>query len=545
MVAQHPACAPAAAGALTARDTFGLMLCRGAMWFVVVFSAPALAYQTSEARRYFEQARQLFEQRHWDEAQSAAAKALAADPQMSNAEILLGLIASARSQFADAEKHFVRAVALEPRNYQGHAYLGSTYLQEKRLTKAAAAFRKVLELSPGNVSANYNLGLIALAQDLPSDALPHFELVTRASPSDVPALIGTLECQLMLRKNGDARQTTRRLEPLLDDRDPRLFQVATLLAQHQESIAAIPLMERARAVFPQSYDVSYNLALAHLQTKQYGRAAEVLQTLTGPQGKAEAFDLLGTVEEKRADPDNAERAFEEAARREPSNEDYRFNYGNSLVQHGKLDRAVAVFRPAVLDLPKSWKLRVGLGTACYLLGDYKTAAEELLEAVRLKPDSAPVYFLLGEAYDSAERFQRAIETAFKTYLKTGPRDPWAYYHYAAIQYGHAQAAGSGDYQTAVANLNEALRLNANFAEACLELGLIALAQDKVEQGIAALEKAVSLDPQLAAAHYRLGLAYRRTGNTAKAKVEMDRFRALKDEARYGGRVRESLASMAR
>jgi len=515
------------------------------MWFAFVFSVSALALQTSEALRYFEQARQLFERRQLDDAQSAAAKALAADPQMGNAEILLGLIASARSQFGEAEKHFVRAVALEARNYQAHAYLGSTYLQEKRLTEAAAAFRKVLELSPGNVTANYNLGLIALAEDLPFDALHRFELVTRASSSDVPALIGTLESQLLLRKTGDARQTTRQLDTLLDDRDPRLFQVATLLAQRGESAAAIPLMERARRAFPQSYDVSYNLALACLQTAQYGRAAEVLHTLTGPQGKAEAFDLLGTVEEKRTHRDNAERAFAEAARREPSNEDYRFNYGNSLVQHGKLDLAVEALRPAVIDLPKSWKLRIGLGTACYLLGDYKTAAEELLEAVRLKQDSATAYFLLGEAYDSAEHFQPAIATAFKMYLKTAPRDSWAYYHYAVILYGQAQAAGSSDYQVAGANLNEALRLNSSFAEAYLELGLIALAQDKVAQGIAALEKAVSLDPRLAAAHYRLGLAYQRTGSAARAKVEMDRFRALKDEARYGGRVRESLASMAR
>jgi tetratricopeptide (TPR) repeat protein len=387
--------------------------------------------------------------------------------------------------------------------------------------------------------------LIALTQDLPSDALHRFELVTRANHSDVPALIGTLESQLMLHKTGDAKQTSGQLETLLDDRDPRLFQVATLLAQHGESAAAIPLLERARRAFPQSYDVSYNLALACLQTGQYDRAAEVLQTLTGPQGKAEAFDLLGMVEEKRAHPDIAERAFEEAAHQEPSNEDYRFNYGNSLVQHGKLDLAVGAFRPAVIDLPKSWKLRIGLGTACYLLGDYKTAAEELLEAVKLKPDSATAYFLLGEAYDSAERFQPAIETAFNTYLKTAPRDPWAHYHYAAILYGHAQAAGSSDYQAAVTSLNQALRLNADFAEAYLQLGLIALAQDKVEQGIAALEKAVSLDPRLAAAHYRLGLAYQRAGNTAGAKEEMDRFRALKDEARYSGRVLESLGSMGR
>ena len=47
----------------------------------------------------------------------------------------------------------------------------------------------------------------------------------------------------------------------------------------------------------------------------------------------------------------------------------------------------------------------------------------------------------------------------------------------------------------MANLNQALRLNPNFAEAYVELGLIALAQGRVEEGIGALEKAVSLDPQ--------------------------------------------------
>ena len=50
-----------------------------------------------------------------------------------------------RSEFDEAEKHFVRAVALEPRNYQAHAYLGSTYLQEKRWSDAAG----VLPEGPG------------------------------------------------------------------------------------------------------------------------------------------------------------------------------------------------------------------------------------------------------------------------------------------------------------------------------------------------------------------------------------------------------------
>ncbi len=516
-----------------------------AVGIALLCSVSAIAFENSQARKYFEQARKSFEERKWEDAQAAAANALAADPQMGDAEILLGLIATMQSDFAKAEKHFARAVTLAPGNYQAHAYLGSTYLQEKRLAEAAGAFRKVLELNPGNVAANYNLGLIALAQDSPADALLLFKKVTNSSRGDVPALIGILESQLMLHKAGDAHETTRQLEGLLNRRDPRLFQVATLLAQHGESAAAIPLMDEVRAAFPQSYEVSYNLALACFQAAEYDRAAEILQTVIGLQGTAEAFDLLGTVEERRANADSAERAFLEAARRDAANEDYRFNYGNSLVRHGKLETGVAAFRAAVSDLPKSWKLRIGLGSACYLAGDYPGAAEALLAAVELKPDSATAYFLLGEAYDSAQRFQAVIEAAFTRYLKSAPHDPWAYYHFAAIQYAHEQAGGRGDYRGAEASLNQALRIYPDFAEAYYELGLIAVAEGKVERGISALEAAVRLDPQLAAAHYRLGLAYQRTGNAASAKAELDRFRALKDDAHYRGRVLELLGTMSR
>ena len=77
-----------------------------------------------------------------------------------------------------------------------------------------------------------------------------FKKVTNSSRGDVPALIGILESQLMLHKPGDAHETTRQLEGLLNRRDPRLFQVATLLVQHGESGAAIPLMDEVRAAFP-------------------------------------------------------------------------------------------------------------------------------------------------------------------------------------------------------------------------------------------------------------------------------------------------------
>lgn len=514
---------------------------RSLLVIAVSCSICGFGFQSSKAKISFERARGFYEQQQWDEAEAAASEALAADPRMGDAEVLLGLISTRRSQFTEAERHFSRAVALQPENYRAHAYLGATYLQEKRMQEAAAAFRKVLELNPENVSANHNLGIIALAENSPTEALDHFENVLRGNPADIPALVGATESQLLLRKMPDARRSAQKLDKLLADNDPRLFQAASLLAQHGESAAAIPMMERARRAYPESYDVNYNLALAFLEIGQLDRAAAVVQPFTGSQGKPEASDLLGQIEEKRGHPEAAENAFREAAQRDSASDEFQFDYGNSLVQHGKLQLATEVFRSAASAHPGSWKLRLGLGSASYLSGDYVSAVRELMETVRLKPDSATAYFLLGEAYDSAGGFQPAIEKALERYLKNAPRDPWAYYHYAVI----LRSERRNDDHAATGALREALRLNPNFAEAHLELGIIALTQGKTDVAMADLEKAVHLDPDLAAAHYRLGLVYQKIGNQQRAKAELDRFRALKDRENQRARVLESLAAVGR
>ena len=206
------------------------------------------------------------------------------------------------------------------------------------------------------------------------------------------------------------------------------------------------------------------------------------------------------------------------------------------MQHGKFSSAVTAFRAAIADVPRSWKLRIGLGSAHYLLSDYENAARDLLEAVKLKPDSTAGWFLLGEAYDSASGFQREIETAFASYLATAPSDAGAYYHYGAILYQRARADGRHDYRQAMQNVNQALRLNPNLAEAHFELGLIALAEGKTEQGVAALQKAVDLEP---------GLATARTGWVWLIGGRVTRPALRRNSGRFQGTQRRSASTRPR
>ena len=90
----------------------------------------------------------------------------------------------------------------------------------------------------------------------------------------------------------------------------------------------------------------------------------------------------------------------------------------------------------------------------------------------------------------------------------------------------SQNEGQDTVALAKANVRKALDLNPSFPEALLQLGVMA---DSDEEGIQLFERAVRLNPKLALAHYRLGLAYQRLGNAEKAKEEVDLFRKLKAE----------------
>jgi tetratricopeptide (TPR) repeat protein len=361
------------------------------------------------------------------------------------------------------------------------------------------------------------------------------QTVTQAvqQPSDVAALMGLLETQLRNKQSTAAQQSVQRLTSLLSPKDPRFFQLASLCAIHEDYPTAIPLMEKLRETFPQSYDVNYNLSLAYLRNKSYAKAAETLQTLLRNQPKAEAYNLLAVVQENRKHYLEAVRAFQKAAQLEPGNEDYRYDYAFELLKH-KTDRAaIAIFASGIRDFPRSVKLRLGLGCAYYVVGKQEEAARILLEAIKIEPRHKLAYLFLGKTYEQAGPFQPEVAEAFRAYLEQGPQDPWAHYHYGRILYLAAQSAPNPDFQAAKSYLQRAVSLNPQLAEAYVQLAIMLQTEDRNKESLPFLDRAVRSNPKLASAHYRLGLAYRRLGERDKAAAEFALSEKLNAEDQAG------------
>jgi tetratricopeptide (TPR) repeat protein len=491
------------------------------IWLLLLFTA-----LRAGAGDWLAQAQRHFEQRRWEESRAAALKALEAEPRLGDAYVLLGLVATVQSDFSEAEARFKKAIELQPANPRAHAYLGSTYLQLKRYDEARQSFQTVLKLDGSNLSARYNLGLVALATHRPAEALALFEKVHRVEPTDVGALIGMLESQLLLKRSAEARESVSKTAALLDSRDPRLFQLATMLALYGEYAAAIPLLERAREAHPDSYDVNYNLALTRFRSAHYEGAAETLMSLLTRQKPAEAYNLLGAVEEKRGRISEAVSALQKAAELEPRNEDFRFDYSAALLLYSGEQDVVSAFEAASRDFPASPRMQLGLGAAHYVAGNYEAAVQALLLAVKMDPDARPAYRLLGLSYETTPRMQSEIANVLEAYLKRHDDDALIHYHYGSVLSTRVRS-GEDLAGEAKEHLLRAIVLEPRFAEAHMQLGILAQEEGDLASSAASLRRAVQLAPELASAHYRLGLVYQKLGQKENANAELDLFRKLK------------------
>jgi Tfp pilus assembly protein PilF len=80
-------------------------------------------------------------------------------------------------------------------------------------------------------------------------------------------------------------------------------------------------------------------------------------------------------------------------------------------------------------------------------------------------------------------------------------------------------------QQVEALLAKAVKIDRKCVDPYLQLGILYSSQHNYKKAIGFYTKAIELDPQLGEAHYRLAVAYDRTGDPTKAKAEF----ALHDE----------------
>jgi tetratricopeptide (TPR) repeat protein len=158
-------------------------------------------------------------------------------------------------------------------------------------------------------------------------------------------------------------------------------------------------------------------------------------------------------------------------------------------------------------------------------GDLKGAIDHYRKALQLDPRLSGMHFELGEAIlESAPNdagAQAEAQKEFETAVAVDGDTAKTECEFGSIAMSHSQL------DKALAHYQRAYQLNPNEVQAQMGLANLLLVQEKPQEAIPYLRKAVQADPLNGTAHYQLGVAYRRLEMTDMARKEMHLSQEIK------------------
>jgi type IV pilus assembly protein PilF len=212
----------------------------------------------------------------------------------------------------------------------------------------------------------------------------------------------------------------------------RMMNEGSLALRAGDSSMALDLLLKAEKEDPANPHIHYNLGIAYL-------------------GK----DLV----------DNAEYQFKEAIGLKA---DYSeaYNYlGRIYLSRGKTEDAITCFQKALKNVlyNNPEKAYYNLGEAYMIKKEYAKAAEQLDRAVRLVPDYAPAYALLGHAYEGLRKDAEA-KRSYRSALQYGGNYGPEFQAQTQLNLGKLLAR-TGERAEARRSLAEVMKLAPNSREA--------------------------------------------------------------------------------
>jgi tetratricopeptide (TPR) repeat protein len=402
--------------------------------------------------------------------------------------------------------------------------------------QAEAALRALIARNPTNGEVNETLGLLYAGGGKLEQALPYFEQACKSEPGSA---INRANLGAAWLKLNHPRQAAAELK-IAAALDPNNGQTFSSLGQAymllQDAADAAPAFAQAARLEPANADILYNWAVA---LNQLGRTAQAEKALAQiPEGEMsdEAESLAGDVEETLGHFLSAAEHYRKAAKENPS-EDNLEALCTEYLRHWAWDDARKIAQYGAARYPQSARLKLELGVALYGAKEFPEAAAQFAALLQADPDNTTYADMLGRTCGELAGDNSAcatLEDVATRHAGNGSADVYSATH--ILDRPHAPV----DLDRAEKWLVRATAANPKLANAWYELGVLYAERADWPQCARALEKAVTLAPDFASAHYQLAAAYGHLNNPAGRKRELALFQAAnqKEKQDVNSKVRD-------
>ncbi len=330
---------------------------------------------------------------------------------------------------------FHKALELAPGDASVLKDAADYFAASQQIKEAIPLYLRVLELQPNDSGAREKLAtgfiltnqrgkaiqmLQEIIQQHPEQYQP-YQLLGKVLEEDATSLLK--EKKLKEAKAEFAKAAASYEQSLLINAaqpDNYLHLGELYLSRLRDNDRAVKLLQEARRHFPTAPQITYLLAVALRETKDYQRAVATFEEALHEdeaQGSQMAngrfYFEYGAAAERAGLYDKAADLFKQSMQLDPGEEAEAANYlGFMWADQGThLDEAESYIKKALATDPENGAYLDSLGWLDYRRGKFEQALAELLNAVQaLKTEDPTVFEHLGDTYQKLNQLPQALQS---------------------------------------------------------------------------------------------------------------------------------------
>ena len=496
---------------------------------VALLLLSSLTAHASQIPELYSQAESLVRQERWDQGIAILRQVVETEPENVKAHNLMGIALSGKGEVAGAGREFQQALRLDPHFVPALKNLAIQELSQNKVVEAKQHFSTAVELAPGDPAIHAYLGDIAYSQHQYKEAARQLEKAGDFLRN--PAAAGRLaESRLEIGDQAGALQVLRGLDqsqlPLRQQ-----FSIGLGLARHELYSQAVPYFQAVAAKYPESYDAAFNLAVCYVETKQFSAAIETLKAaVAAGHQTAELDNLLAEAYEGNQQTQEAINTLRDATRLAPQDENNYIDLAALCTTYEAYALGLEIIDVGLHYHPQSDRLIFQRGVIYAMRNQFDLAEQDFQLAAKLAPEKNLSYVALGVSYMQVGDLPKAI-TSLRQRIKQKPYDPTLRYLLGEALVRSGATPGDPAFTEAKVSLEKSVKLNPRFAPAQVNLGKIYLKENRLDESLAHLEQARTLDPKDKSAYSQLAIVYRRKGKPEVAKTMLAKLNELNDQAR--------------
>ncbi|MBV9082614.1 MAG: tetratricopeptide repeat protein [Acidobacteriaceae bacterium] len=315
-----------------------------------------------------------------------------------------GLDALDRGDYSKAEEIFARLAAADAKDYSALFNLALSEAGQRKDAAATEHLKQVLSLKPGLYEAELNLGLLYLRNKQAADALPLLRDAASQKPDQARAKRYLADALLATGDADAAAQAYRDVLTL----DPKMASAELGLGQslvrRGKLDDALPHYTRAAELDPHLKSYPLELAEAFSKANRANDAIAIFQQFPADPGPREE---LGRIYLEQSKPADAVTQFQAAVNLSPSPAN-KLALATAYLKNNQPDLAAPILDDALRSNPNDYDVRMAIGRIQRDKKSYRAAADQFLEAAKLKPDSVEAWNEAASSLTMAEEYPQAL-----------------------------------------------------------------------------------------------------------------------------------------